>query len=35
MVKDSSVGGVWVHTHCLNWFGVDNCLQWERQYLDI
>lgn len=34
LVKDDELG-VWVHQHCLDFFGVDNCLQFERQYFDI
>jgi hypothetical protein len=35
MVYDRSVGGNFVHQECLDWWGVDSCAQWERQYLDI
>lgn len=27
--------GVWVHQSCLNFFGVDDVLQYERRHFDI
>lgn len=32
--KDTSVGGVWVHRACLDFFGVDTVVEFERQYFD-
>lgn len=33
LIKDSQLG-VWVHQHCLDFFGCDNVLQFEQQYYD-
>lgn len=33
-MKDDQLG-VWVHQHCLDFFGVDDVLQYERQYYDL
>jgi hypothetical protein len=34
LVTDDQLG-VWVHQGCLDYFGVDDVVQWERQYIDI
>jgi hypothetical protein len=34
LVKDEQLG-VWVHQHCLDFFGVDNVLQYEQQHYDL
>lgn len=34
LVSDDEIG-VWVHQHCLDFFGVDNLLQFEQQYYDL
>lgn len=34
LVMDDSLD-MWVHQHCLNFFGVDNLLQFEQQYRNI
>lgn len=34
LVSDDELG-VWVHQQCLDWFGVDNVVQYERQYYDL
>jgi hypothetical protein len=34
MVLDRSVGGMFVHQECLDWWGVETCAQWERMYID-
>jgi hypothetical protein len=33
MIKDDQLG-VFVHQQCLDWFGVDDVLQYERSYID-
>lgn len=34
LVYDDSADGCWVHQHCLDFFGVDNAVQFERCYID-
>lgn len=34
LVKDDEIG-VWVHQSCLDWFGVDNVVQYEARHYDI
>jgi hypothetical protein len=33
LIKDEQMG-VWVHQQCLDWFGVDDVMQYERMYID-
>jgi hypothetical protein len=33
LITDDQLG-LFVHQHCLDFFGVDNALQYERQYID-
>lgn len=34
MVKDPQIG-VWVHQSCLDFFGIEDVVLYERQYYDI